>query len=738
MNSQYTLPVSHFQRICKCFSDKAGCILVITLLAISSPAIGTAQDILSGNELVSKSEKVTVNSGQIFHDGEAEKVVWQETVTVNDAEWIRLNFKQLVLAGNPLGGPSSTLRVTSLTDNAVQLLNAETAQQWRNTSAYFNGNAVKLELIAAPNNRMNLIVVDDVTAGQVPPPDVTETICDDVDDRILSNDPRAGRTAPGGCSAWLFNDRANCMLTAGHCAPSTEVILFNVPLSNSNGGMQFPGPEDQYAVDFQSFQSVNGGVGNDWGYFGVFPNSTTGLTAFEAQGDSFLLADPPPLQDGDMIRITGYGSTSFPVDPTWNSAQKTQVGPFAAVTQNQLGYRTDTTGGNSGSPVIFEATGEAIGIHTHGGCGSGGGMNLGTASTQFGFANALANPLGICQLPVDFDFLTSLPQIVSPQGGDILVVTIDHPDFDLVDTTATLHIDSGAGFQTIPLEPIGDDTFQATFPTITCGTILNYFFSIEASDGEQFTNPVNASSLNSYVAVSADAIAIEFEDDFDTNLGWNVSGSAIDGQWQRGIPAGGGDRGDPPADADGSGFCFVTDNEDGNSDVDGGVTILTSPVFDATINENQNAIVSYFRWFNNGTEGDQFRIEVSNNAGASWTTVELLGNGNESNGGWFLNVFSVAEFITPTNQTQIRFSVSDLGDPSVVEAGVDAFSISIVDCADVLLGDTNLDGVVSLLDVSPFVDLINTGDFQSEADIDGNGVVNLLDVQLFIEILNGN
>ena len=241
MNSQYTLPVSHFQRICKCFSDKAGCILVITLLAISSPAIGTAQDILSGNELVSKSEKVTVNSSQIFHDGEAEKVVWQETVTVNDAEWIRLNFKQLVLAGNPLGGPSSTLRVTSLTDNAVQLLNAETAQQWRNTSAYFNGNAVKLELIAAPNNRMNLIVVDDVTVGQVPPPDVTETICDDVDDRILSNDPRAGRTAPGGCSAWLFNDRANCMLTAGHCAPSTEVILFNVPLSNSNGGMQFPG-----------------------------------------------------------------------------------------------------------------------------------------------------------------------------------------------------------------------------------------------------------------------------------------------------------------------------------------------------------------------------------------------------------------------------------------------------------------------------------------------------------------
>ena len=57
--------------------------------------------------------------------------------------------------------------------------------------------------------------------------------------------------------------------------------------------------------------------------------------------------------------------------------------------------------------------------------------------------------------------------------------------------------------------------------------------------------------------------------------------------------------------------------------------------------------------------------------------------------------------------------------------------------ADINAGDVNKDGVVNLLDVEPFVELLSTGGFQEEADINMDGSVNLLDVEPFVAILSG-
>ncbi len=70
------------------------------------------------------------------------------------------------------------------------------------------------------------------------------------------------------------------------------------------------------------------------------------------------------------------------------------------------------------------------------------------------------------------------------------------------------------------------------------------------------------------------------------------------------------------------------------------------------------------------------------------------------------------------------------------EGGISARLIIDID-GDVLLGDINLDGVVNLQDVSPFVALLTTGQFQAEGDINGDGVVSLTDVAPFVALLSG-
>ena len=52
-------------------------------------------------------------------------------------------------------------------------------------------------------------------------------------------------------------------------------------------------------------------------------------------------------------------------------------------------------------------------------------------------------------------------------------------------------------------------------------------------------------------------------------------------------------------------------------------------------------------------------------------------------------------------------------------------------------GDLNEDGVVSLLDVSPFVEALTSGETLCQADINGDGLVDLLDVGPFVELISG-
>ncbi len=306
--------------------------------------------------------------------------------------------------------------------------------------------------------------------------------------------------------------------------------------------------------------------------------------------------------------------------------------------------------------------------------------------------------------PISFSFPKGgIPDLVDPDGGLEFCVRVENFFGTAQPGTGVLHVDlgTGNGFETFPMTESSPGLYLAEFPASACASEVRFYVSAQATDGTLVCSPPNA-PLDYYTAMSADAFEIIHVDDLEIDLGWTVSGDATDGQWDRGVPAGSGDRGDPSADGDGSGSCFLTDNVDGNSDVDSGSTILTSPVMDAATGSDQVAVISYWRWYTNDAgsnpASDTFVVDISNDGGATWTNLEVVGpDGSEISGGWIRKSFRINDVLAPTSQMQLRFTASDLGNASVVEAAVDGIEIMLVDCAapvTPLIGKT-ADGILT-------------------------------------------
>lgn len=190
--------------------------------------------------------------------------------------------------------------------------------------------------------------------------------------------------------------------------------------------------------------------------------------------------------------------------------------------------------------------------------------------------------------------------------------------------------------------------------------------------------------------VNNDDLIIElgrgYEDDFAIDQGWATTedNETRAGYWELGEPVGtysGGSTSNPEFDIEGDigDQCYVTGNGGGNAatdDVDGASVTLTSPVMELA-STYVDPVIEYNLWFFNaggdGNANDELEVIVSN--GTEEAVVETL---STSESFWReRSQITLSEFITVTDEMQIRFVTSDF-DPNghLVEAAVDAFAVT--------------------------------------------------------------
>jgi hypothetical protein len=186
-----------------------------------------------------------------------------------------------------------------------------------------------------------------------------------------------------------------------------------------------------------------------------------------------------------------------------------------------------------------------------------------------------------------------------------------------------------------------------------------------------------------------------------------------------------------------------------NSDVDS-LTILTSPIFD--VSDMIEPKMVYAHWYDNTGGGsgaapgaDVMEVGISYDGGESYETLDTIGpNTDESMGGWIVSELPLDAFQTGTSTMRIRFLVSDLGQGSIIEAGIDDVTITGLVCVSVdacpadLAGnpDGTPDGLLNFFDVSAYLSLYGSG--SPEADLAGNpdgtpdGLLNFFDVSEYL------
>lgn len=185
--------------------------------------------------------------------------------------------------------------------------------------------------------------------------------------------------------------------------------------------------------------------------------------------------------------------------------------------------------------------------------------------------------------------------------------------------------------------------------------LINLFWEYENfSSPQTLTIPIGKSHL------------IAWDDMEVADFAWKVSNPQDKWAWHRVMPK------FVDSDTKPSSKCWVTGSGDEllNYNVHG-LTMLTSPRFSAVGLDNLE--LSYRRWFANvgGAEDDRLEVQISNNDGATWRTLERIPNRNH----WEQAQFALETLLPLTDRMRIRFIAEDAMNDDITEACIDEIAL---------------------------------------------------------------
>jgi len=266
---------------------------------------------------------------------------------------------------------------------------------------------------------------------------------------------------------------------------------------------------------------------------------------------------------------------------------------------------------------------------------------------------------------------SDFPAMVHPDSTVVVSIHVsEYADGILVPSNVMFRYRiNGGPMMTVPVNDLGSGYFGVELPPLECLDRIDYLFSVgEPQSGTFISYPDFDTPAR---AIKATALVIAFEDDFEDDKGWTVSGTASAGHWER--SRAGSNSALPKSDYDGSSRCYLTDHNFA-TDVDDGMTILTSPSVDLS---HAEATVEYARWYANdlgaSAYSDVMRICLYH--GTTRLTIDSAGPVASYDDGWIYRRYRINDLIDPVDPLRVRFEVSDYGFDSEVEAAVDAVRI---------------------------------------------------------------